>query len=57
MSVGGINPNDLGNMGEIEQQFAVKTVEHLEVRRGFISPHTSKLSPSLFFGEFRLTNE
>ncbi|KAG7575362.1 hypothetical protein FFLO_00352 [Filobasidium floriforme] len=30
MSVGGINPNDLGNMGEIEQQFAVKTVEHLE---------------------------
>ena len=57
MSVGGINPNDLGNMGEIEQQFAVKTVEHLEVRRGTISPLTSKLSPSLTFGEFRLTNE
>ena len=34
MSIGGINPNDLGNMGEIEQQFAVKTVEHLEVSPG-----------------------
>jgi hypothetical protein len=31
MSIAGIDPNDLGNMGEIEQQFAVKTVEHLEV--------------------------
>lgn len=31
MSIAGINPNDLGNMGEIEQQFAVKTVEYLEV--------------------------
>jgi hypothetical protein len=31
MSIAGINPEDLGNMGEIEAQFAVKTVEHLEV--------------------------
>lgn len=54
MSVGGINPNDLGNMGEIEQQFAVKTVEHLEVRRGFISPHTSKLSSSFFLASLDL---
>jgi hypothetical protein len=26
-----MNPEDLGNAGEIEMQFAVKTVEHLEV--------------------------
>lgn len=32
MSIPGFDPETAGNHEEIEQQFAVKTVEHLEVR-------------------------
>ena len=32
MSIPGFDPNTAGNHEEIEMQFAVKTVEHLEVR-------------------------
>lgn len=32
MSIAGFDPETAGNHEEIEQQFAVKTVEHLEVR-------------------------
>lgn len=31
MSIPGFDPNTAGNHEEIEMQFAVKTVEHLEV--------------------------
>jgi hypothetical protein len=32
MSIPGFDPETAGNHEEIEMQFAVKTVEHLEVR-------------------------
>lgn len=43
MSIPGFDPNTAGNHEEIEMQFAVKTVEHLEV--GTIPKLSSYLTP------------
>jgi hypothetical protein len=42
MSIPGFDPNTAGNHEEIEMQFAVKTVEHLEVRSSPrpLAPHS-----------------
>lgn len=37
MSIPGFDPENAQNFEEIEMQFAVKTVEHLEVRHGVAS--------------------